>query len=1115
MVKARADLAPKSTEEKTRDVSLGELELKFDLIEGHKHNGVDSPRIVFNDLINISINTPTNGEILKWDESLSSWVNNTLSEANIASSDSFETHKLSTTSVHGIADTADIALKSGSINQFVDIISSGEVIEDSVIKRHNQNTDVGTSSSTFYLGLDGPKIKGNLGAIEIRNNNDSDYADLIVQNLIVKGTTTIVESETVVFNDNILTLNSNYTGSNPFENGGLEIQRGTLPNASIIWDESTDLWKAGVVEAEKTIVRESNRVTLTGNVTGSAVFDLDGNISISTLVLDNSHNHIISNIAGLQDILDSKSDNTHTHDYVSKIGDVMVGALTAPEYRINSNNTKLVEGLDNTIRLQTSNGYVDIGPQNTSYAHFSTDRSAFHFNKPIEAVNQFKISGSNTYFTSTEGRINNNVVWHTGNDGANSGLDADLLDGQQGSYYLNWSNFTNTPTTISGYGITDAALQSDLTSHTAATTSVHGITNTSDLALKSGSINQFADITSSGINIEDAVTKRHVQNTDVGTSSTTFYLGLNGPRIKGNLGAVEIRNSNDSDYADLVVQNLTVKGTTTTIESETVTFTDNILTLNSSYTGSTPIENGGLEIERGTLTNAAIIWDESNDLWRAGLANTEKTLVRESNIVALTGDVTGSAVFNSVGNVSILTEVQDDSHNHIISNIDELQNILDNKSDTTHTHAINDLTDVVLSTISNGEVLVYDSVTVGWVNKTLDDAGIATATHDHDTTYLGINATAVNSDKLDGQDGVYYLNWSNFTNTPTTVSGYGITDAALESELSNHAASTTSVHGIVDTADIALKSGSVNQFSDITSSGTIIEDAVSKRHNQNTDIGTSSTTFYIGTSGPKIKNNSGIFELKNNADTAYVDLVVNNLVVKGTTTTIESETITFNDNILVLNNNYTGSAPTENAGLEVERGTLVNASLIWDESKDLWRTGLAGAEKTIVSEGNTVTVTGDTTGSAAFDSNGNISVSIQVVDDSHNHIISNIDGLQAALDSKSSTTHNHDSVYLKLVGGTLTGDLSINKTLAVINAGTSSNNVLSLQSMGSIEVVIDSNNDNTDKLFSIKSNSQANNPITKVDETGNFTTAGYVAVYNGSAKIIYNASTESLDFVFV
>jgi microcystin-dependent protein len=31
------------------------------------------------------------------------------------------------------------------------------------------------------------------------------------------------------------------------------------------------------------------------------------------------------------------------------------------------------------------------------------------------------------------------------------------FDGQEGTYYLNWNNFTNTPTTISGYGITDVS----------------------------------------------------------------------------------------------------------------------------------------------------------------------------------------------------------------------------------------------------------------------------------------------------------------------------------------------------------------------------------------------------------------------------------------------------------------------------------------------------------------------------------------------------------------------------------------------------------------------------------------------------------------------------------
>lgn len=43
-------------------------------------------------------------------------------------------------------------------------------------------------------------------------------------------------------------------------------------------------------------------------------------------------------------------------------------------------------------------------------------------------------------------KVNGNTIWHGGNDGTGSGLDADLLDGQHGSHYLDYNNFSNTPT---------------------------------------------------------------------------------------------------------------------------------------------------------------------------------------------------------------------------------------------------------------------------------------------------------------------------------------------------------------------------------------------------------------------------------------------------------------------------------------------------------------------------------------------------------------------------------------------------------------------------------------------------------------------------------------------
>ena len=69
------------------------------------------------------------------------------------------------------------------------------------------------------------------------------------------------------------------------------------------------------------------------------------------------------------------------------------------------------------------------------------------------------------------------------------------------------------------------------------------------------------------------------------------------------------------------------------------------------------------------------------------------------------------------------------------------------------------------------------------------------------------------------------------------------------------------------------------------------------------------------------------------------DAVVHgNLTVSGAVTTTLSETVAIEDNIVELNSNVTG-APTEDAGIEVNRGTSSNVSFKWDEANDVWTTG--------------------------------------------------------------------------------------------------------------------------------------------------------------------------------
>lgn len=91
--------------------------------------------------------------------------------------------------------------------------------------------------------------------------------------------------------------------------------------------------------------------------------------------------------------------------------------------------------------------------------------------------------------------------------------------------------------------------------------------------------------------------------------------------------------------------NLTVTGTTTYVNSNTVEIGDAILLLNRDETG-TPSQNAGFEVERGTSTNVSFIWNEESQYFSTvdqkfhigsiadiTAANTNQVLVSDGGVV--------------------------------------------------------------------------------------------------------------------------------------------------------------------------------------------------------------------------------------------------------------------------------------------------------------------------------------------------------------------------------------------------------------------------------------------------------------------------------------------------
>jgi hypothetical protein len=110
-------------------------------------------------------------------------------------------------------------------------------------------------------------------------------------------------------------------------------------------------------------------------------------------------------------------------------------------------------------------------------------------------------------------------------------------------------------------------------------------------------------------------------------------------------------------------------------------------------------------------------------------------------------------------------------------------------------------------------------------------------------------------------------------------------------------------------------------------------------------------------------------------------VVAGGLTVNGTTTTVNSNTIALADNIVTLNSDATGT-PTQNAGIEVERGDEANVQMRWNEGLQKWTFTNDGAVYTQIatstdtlSEGTTNLYFSNTRARAALSANGSSGVS--------------------------------------------------------------------------------------------------------------------------------------------
>jgi hypothetical protein len=303
------------------------------------------------------------------------------------------------------------------------------------------------------------------------------------------------------------------------------------------------------------------------------------------------------------------------------------------------------------------------------------------------------------------------------------------------------------------------------------------------------------------------------------------------------------------------------------------------------------------------------------------------------------GDVSGT--YNAI-------VVADDSHNHIIGNVDGLQAALDAKQAAS--------TALTTTTTFSGDVSgTYDAIVVA------DDS------HDHIIGNVDGLQTALDAKQ----------NAATAVTTTTTFGG--------------------DVSGTYDAIVIADDS-----HNHVISNVDGLQTALDAKQAASTAL-TTSTTFGGDVSGTY--NAIVVADDSHNHVISNVDGLQTALDGKlGSTANAVSASKWATARTVSLTGAVTGSASVDGSA---------NVSIATTHTADptITLTGAVTGSGTMTNLGNvsiattatadpTLTLAGDASGSATFTNLGNATLTVTVADDSHNHVISNVDGLQTALNGK-------------------------------------------------------------------------------------------------------------------
>lgn len=428
------------------------------------------------------------------------------------------------------------------------------------------------------------------GKVPVKSGSAYVSGDVTIGgDLTVKGNAITINSEVVNIADNIIQLNSNMdVAAVPAtdQDAGIEINRGSLPYAQIIWDESNKYWTLTNVD-DTAKVRTFHRI-LDLEYSDARYVNLAGSTMSGTLVINKGEG------GNLIELYSANND-----------GSIRIG-YNSTTYSYNLKYTGSEAGASKSLELWTDG--TDATGVATRVFRVQQD-GIFRVSKELDVTGNITLSGT------IDGV---DLATHVANTVTN-------LKHVSDTYLAAMAGTTGTPSSTNKY-----VTNSDTRLTNSRTPVSHGDTLHSALS--------YFDTISDGTNQRTATTaKQNIKITGINGSTVT----VSNDATYDAVVTIDSQHNHDLAYVKLssgteqsinsnvkIDGNLYVTGTTTYVNTEEMSVTNSSIILNSDL-GDTvdPTEDSGIEIERGNSNNAIFQWNETNHYWEVAEKNVTTSLV--------------------------------------------------------------------------------------------------------------------------------------------------------------------------------------------------------------------------------------------------------------------------------------------------------------------------------------------------------------------------------------------------------------------------------------------------------------------------------------------------------